>query len=563
MEPMMPDFKLEKSTHYGGVPGQLLLVILDGVGLYRGRADGYDGNAFDIAATPNLDRMFSEAPVFLELKAHGTAVGLPSDGDMGNSEVGHNAIGAGRVFEQGAKLVNQAISSGALFGGQTWRRLVENVKANDSLFHLIGLLSDGNVHSHIDHLEALIRRLAKERVRGVRVHALADGRDVDPISYHLYIEHLERILEEVSDDGIDARVASGGGRMQITMDRYQADWEMVRRGWSTHVAGEGRGFASAAEAIEVLRGENPGVIDQDLPPFVIIGNDGVPVGPVGDGDSVVFFNFRGDRGIEISRAFSETDFDVFERTPNPEVMYAGMMEYDGDLTIPPLFLVSPPAISRTLSEYLVHNGVNQLAVAETQKFGHVTYFWNGNNSEPFDGGLEDWIEVPSDNVPFDKRPEMKAREVCAEVVGDLESKSHRFIRVNFANGDMVGHTGSLEAAVKAAEVVDECMGRIEAAVRNAGATMVVTADHGNLDMMWEVDRGSGTTKLNGGGSPVIKTSHTLSPVPWCLVGADANRFRIKTSVKTPGLAKIAATLLTLLGFKPPSDYLASLVEPVE
>jgi len=559
----MSEFMLEKNSQFGGVPGQLLLVILDGVGLYRGRADGYDGNAFDIAATPNLDRMFSEAPVFLELKAHGTAVGLPSENDMGNSEVGHNAIGAGRVFEQGAKLVSQAISSGSIFEGQTWQRLVENVKANDSQFHLIGLLSDGNVHSHIDHVEALIRHLAIEGVRRVRVHALADGRDVDPVSYDFYLKNLERILEEVRNDGTDARVASGGGRMQITMDRYQADWEMVRRGWTTHVAGEGRGFTSAAEAVEVLRSETPGVIDQDLAPFVIIDSDGLPVGPVGDGDSVVFFNFRGDRAIEISRAFAESDFEIFERAPNPEVLYAGMMEYDGDLNIPPLFLVSPPAISRTLSEYLVHNGVNQLAVAETQKFGHVTYFWNGNNSVPFDAALEDWIEVPSDNVSFDKKPEMKAREVCEEVVKDLETKVHKFIRVNFANGDMVGHTGSLEAAVEAMEVVDECMGRIEAAVKESGATMVVTADHGNLDMMWEVDRETGLTKLDGDGNPVIKTSHTLSAVPWCLVGADANRFRINTSVGAPGLANIATTLLTLLGFKAPSDYLPSLVEPVD
>ena len=559
----MPQFKLENTSQYDGVPGQLLLVILDGVGLYRGRADGYDGNAFDLAKTPNLDRLFAEAPVFLELKAHGSAVGLPSENDMGNSEVGHNAIGAGRVFEQGAKLVNQAISSGAVFKGQAWRRLVENVKANQGSFHLIGLLSDGNVHSHIDHLEALIRHLAIEGVRRVRVHALADGRDVNPVSYDFYLQILERILDEVCTDGVDARLASGGGRMQITMDRYQADWEMVRRGWKTHVAGEGRGFANGAEAVEVLRSETPGIIDQDLPPFVIVGSDGLPVGPITDGDSVVFFNFRGDRAIEISRAFTESDFEVFERTPNPEVIYAGMMEYDGDLKVPPLFLVSPPAISRTLSEYLVHNGIEQLAVAETQKFGHVTYFWNGNNSAPFDAALEDWIEVPSDNVPFDKKPEMKAREVCEKVIEDLESKAHRFIRVNFANGDMVGHTGSIEAAVQAMEVVDDCIGRLEVAVREAGATMVVTADHGNLDMMWEVDRVTGLTKLDGDGNPVVKTSHTLSPVPWCLVGADADRFKNNTSVADPGLANIAATLLTLLGFKAPSDYLPSLVEQVE
>jgi 2,3-bisphosphoglycerate-independent phosphoglycerate mutase len=557
----MPDFNLKMNSRYPGVPGQLLFVILDGVGLYRGRADGYDGNAFDIAATPNLDRMFAQAPVFLELKAHGKAVGMPSDQDMGNSEVGHNAIGAGRVFEQGAKLVSQAISSGAIFEGHAWQRLVENVRAKDSTFHLIGLLSDGNVHSHIDHVNALIRHLASEGVRRVRLHPLADGRDVDPVSYHIYLENLEQVLEEARNEGTDARIASGGGRMQITMDRYGADWEMVRRGWTTHVAGKGRGFSSAGEAVKVLRSENPGMIDQDLPPFVIIDGDGSPVGPIGDGDSVVFFNFRGDRAIEISRAFTGAEFEPFVREPHPDVLYAGMMEYDGDLKVPPLFLVSPPAISRTLSEYLVHNGVKQLAVAETQKFGHVTYFWNGNNSEPFDAQLEDWIEVPSDNVPFDKKPEMKAREVCEEVIKDLDTGAHRFIRVNLANGDMVGHTGSLEAAVRAMEVIDECVGRLEAAVRESGATMVITADHGNLDMMWEVDRGTGSTKRDSDGHPAIKTSHTLSPVPWCLVGADASRFRANSSVEHPGLANIAATLLTLLGFEAPPDYLPPLIEP--
>jgi 2,3-bisphosphoglycerate-independent phosphoglycerate mutase len=559
----MSEFKLTTNPRFAGISGQLLLVILDGVGLYRGRSEGYDGNAFDIAATPNIDRLFAEAPVFLELKAHGTSVGLPSDNDMGNSEVGHNAIGAGRVFEQGAKLVSRAISTGSIFEGRAWRRLVDRVKGTDGSFHLIGLLSDGNVHSHIDHLEALIRRLATEGVRKIRVHTLADGRDVNPVSFHLYLERLEELLREVSRNAVDARVASGGGRMQITMDRYKADWEMVRRGWTTHVAGEGRGFSSAAKAVAVLREENPGVIDQDLPPFVIADEDGVPVGPVCDGDSVVFFNFRGDRAIEISRAFTEPEFAPFERVPNPDVLFAGMMEYDGDLKIPPLYLVSPPAISRTLSEYLVHNGVSQLAVAETQKFGHVTYFWNGNNSEPSDSRLEDWIEVPSDQIPFAQRPEMKAREVCEEVVKDLATRGHRFIRVNFANGDMVGHTGSLEAAVRAMEVVDECMGRIEAAVRDAGATMVVTADHGNLDMMWEIDRKTGAVKTDADGEPVVKTSHTLSPVPWCVVGKDAERFKINPAVTEPGLGNIAATIFRLLGFEPPRDYLPPLIEVVE
>ena len=536
-------------------------MILDGVGLYRGRDQGYEGNAFDLAVTPNLDRLFRNAPVSLELKAHGTAVGLPSDGDMGNSEVGHNAIGAGRIFEQGAQLVQQAIADGSLFEGDVWRCLVRRVLDKRSTFHLIGLLSDGNVHSHIDHLIALLQRLATEGVQRIRVHALADGRDVDPVSFDRYLDQLDTVLEELVDGGVDAAVASGGGRMQITMDRYNADWDMVRRGWETHVRGAGREFENTTEAVEVLRRENPGIIDQDLPPFVIVDGDGDPVGPIDDGDSVVFFNFRGDRAIEISQAFTEPDFDGFDRGELPDVLYAGMMEYDGDLKIPPLYLVNPPAISRTVSEYLVHNGVSQLAVAETQKFGHVTFFWNGNNSEPFDRELEDWVEVPSDEGPFDAAPEMKAREVTEVVIEDLRNRGHRFIRVNLANGDMVGHTGSLPASIEAMEVVDECIGRLEEAVRETGATMIITADHGNVDMLFEVDRATGDLKLDPSGKPMIKTSHTLSPVPWCIVGAEAREFRANPEVAEPGLGNIAATILLLLGFEAPADYLPALIVP--
>ncbi len=558
----MDKFNLVRHPAYKGVPGQLLLVILDGVGLYRGSAEGYDGNAVDRASTSHLDRLLREAPVVLHLKAHGRAVGLPSDSDMGNSEVGHNAMGAGRIFEQGAKLVNQAIESGRLFDGETWRKLVDRVRERESAFHLIGLLSDGNVHSNISHLEALIRQLAEDKVPRIRLHVLADGRDVGPETFHIYLARIEKLLAEVTERGVDARVASGGGRMRITMDRYNADWGMVRRGWQTHVLAEDvRAFSSAGEAVATLRAENPGIIDQDLPEFVIQDREHRPVGPIFDGDSVVFFNFRGDRAIEISRAFTEPDFCEFDRRRVPDVLYAGMMEYDGDLKIPPLYLVDPPAILRTISEYLVHNGVSQLAVAETQKFGHVTYFWNGNNSEKFDPGLESWVEVASDDVPFDRQPQMKAREVTDVVVDDLRRKAHRFIRVNFANGDMVGHTGSLPAAIRALEVVDECLGRLLEEGARAGTTIMVTADHGNADMMWEVDAKTGMVAKGPGGEPVPKTSHTLSPVPWVLVGADADAFHANPSLREPGLGNIAATILMLLGFSPPEDYLPPLVLP--
>lgn len=556
----MNDMKLSVRTS-GESADPLLFVIMDGVGLYRGRKEGYAGNAFEQARTPNLDRLFSSAPVFLELKAHGRAVGLPTDADMGNSEVGHNTLGAGRVFEQGAKLVNGAIADGSMYTSQAWIDLVDQVKNGNGVFHLLGLLSDGNVHSHIDHLFALIGRLKEEGVRRVRVHALADGRDVEPMSFHGYLSQLEERLEQVNQDPtLDYLVASGGGRMRITMDRYNADWAMVERGWETHVLGKGRHFSSSSEAVEVLRSESPGIIDQDLEPFVIVDSKGSPLGPVNDGDSVVLFNFRGDRAIEISRALTESEFTEFERQRFPNILFAGMMEYDGDLHIPPRFLVHPPAIDRTMSEFLVNNGVSQLAVAETQKFGHVTYFWNGNNSKQFDPELEDWLEIPSDTVPFDQQPEMKAREVCEAIENALDEKTYRFLRVNFANGDMVGHTGSLAASIAAMEVVDECIGRLEKAIERAGGMMVVTADHGNLDMMLEVEKKTSKVKCGADGEPIKKTSHTLSPVPWILVGHGAEKFHPNRLVSEPGLGNVAATLLLLLGFEAPDDYLPPLVK---
>jgi 2,3-bisphosphoglycerate-independent phosphoglycerate mutase len=556
----MNQFKLRPNADFNGVDGPLLLVILDGVGLYRGRAEGYPANALDLARTPNFDHWLASAPVSMRLAAHGPAVGLPGAGDMGNSEVGHNAMGAGRVFAQGAKLVSDAIATGSLFEGTVWRTLVERARASSSTYHLIGLLSDGNVHSHIDHLERMLRKLADDGVPRIRIHALADGRDVDPVTFDCYVERIEAVIDEIKHTGCDAAIASGGGRMAITMDRYNANWDMVRRGWETHVLGRGRSFDSVLEAIETLREENPGIIDQDLPPFVIHDESGRPAGEIVDDDVVVFFNFRGDRAIEISKAFTEEEFDHFDRERVPAVTYAGMMEYDGDLGIPDMYLVEPPAISRTVSQYLVHNGVAQLATAETQKFGHVTYFWNGNNSEKFDVGLETWVEVASDVIPFERAPAMKAIEVCDVVLDGLDSRRYAFLRVNFANGDMVGHTGDLAAAVTAMEVVDRCIGKLVDAVDEVGGTMIVTADHGNLEMMLEVDRTTGRIKLDDRGEPVVKTSHTLSQVPWMLLGRDADAFRPNPNLDDPGLGNLAATILLLLGFEPPDEYLPPLIE---
>ncbi|MCQ2379753.1 MAG: 2,3-bisphosphoglycerate-independent phosphoglycerate mutase [Victivallaceae bacterium] len=354
--------------------GPVVLAIMDGVG-YGKYADG---DAVAQANMPTFRRLLAECPN-TRLKAHGTAVGMPSDADMGNSEVGHNAIGCGRVFSQGAKLVGEAVSGGSLFEGGAWKEIVSNVIDGKSTLHFIGLFSDGNVHSHIDHLKTMVSRAADAGVKRIRIHILLDGRDVPETSALDYVDPFEEFLASIRENGIDCRIASGGGRMCITMDRYGANWDMVRRGWETHVHGSGEMFKSAHEAVETLR-KRTGAIDQDLPPFVISDDGNTPVGPIMDGDSVVYFNFRGDRSIEITAAFEQDDFDKFDRGRRPKVCYAGMMEYDGDLHVPRRFLVDPPQIDRTMDEYLCASGIRQLAVSETQKYGHVTYFFNGNRS---------------------------------------------------------------------------------------------------------------------------------------------------------------------------------------
>ena len=541
---------------------RVLLVIMDGVGLYKGRAEGYPGNAVDLAEAPHLKGLLATAPVHGQLKAHGTAVGLPSDDDMGNSEVGHNAMGAGRIFDQGAKLVSNGIKDGSLFRGGAWSELIGTpavpglALSSDCAVHFLGLLSDGNVHSNIAHLFAMLDACAQAGVRRVFVHTLLDGRDVPKTSADIYLGQLE---DKLRDLGRGYRIASGGGRMQITMDRYNADWSMVERGWQTHVAGKGRAFPSALEALKTLRQENPDVTDQDLPAFVI--SDGnVPVGPIRTGDIVIYFNFRGDRAIEISRAFTETDFVPFVREPDVRVHYAGMMEYDGDLKLPPRYLVEPPAIDRTLSEYLVANGVPQYAISETQKYGHVTYFWNGNNSAKFSSDLETWAEIPSDVISFDQAPRMKAEPITDALMAAMRSGKFRFLRVNYANGDMVGHTGDLEAAARAVEAVDQSIGRLLAVARETGHTVIITADHGNCDQMFEIGK-DGAALRDRDGKHVAKTSHTLAPVPFLLCGKDAESYELGP-VSEPGLGNLAATILNLLGFAAPEDYLPSIVRRV-
>ena len=546
---------LAKNPAWKGRRGPVVLVVMDGVG-YGKYAEG---DAVAAALLPNF-RALEKAGPSTRLKAHGKAVGLPSDEDMGNSEVGHNAIGCGRVFSQGAKLVSASIESGALFEGATWKKLVANAKASKGALHFIGLFSDGNVHSHLDHLEAMVARAASEGVAKVRVHALLDGRDVGEQSALEYVDRFEKFLALPRAKGCDARIASGGGRQYITMDRYGADWAMVERGWKTHVLGQGRQFASVREAVETYRRERPGVIDQDLGEFVVA-EGGKPVGTVQDGDSVIYFNFRGDRALEMTAAFEQDAFDKFDRVRRPRVEYAGMMEYDGDLHVPAQYLVQPPAIDRTLGEYLAGSGVRQFAVSETQKFGHVTYFWNGNRSGKFDEKLETYVEVPSDRVPFEQRPWMKAAEIADALIEAIGSGQYDFIRANFPNGDMVGHTGNYQAVVCGLEAMDLQIGRLRAAVEKAGGVLVLTADHGNSDDMYEHEKKTGAVSLRPDGTPKAKTSHSLNPVPCVIYDPEAKgeyRAELRAGL---GISSLAATAIELLGYVPPADYDRSVLEP--
>lgn len=557
---------LEKNPAYAGVEGPLVFVIMDGVGLYKGEKDGYPGNAFEKAEPTHIHKLLTDEKISTHLKAHGTAVGMPSDDDQGNSEVGHNAIGAGRVFAQGARLVNEAIDSGRIFESDAWKTLIKRACDDGAPVHFIGLLSDGNVHSNIRHLIALIAECDDKGVESVYVHTLLDGRDVPPVSALRYVGELEDYLWSLRVQSIKSGqkrryfIASGGGRMVTTMDRYEADWRIVERGYNAHVCGEGALFSDATTAIRKLR-EQEKVDDQYLPPFVIEdpANPGTPVGTIQDGDAVVFFNYRGDRAIEISRAFVEDDFDAFPRKRHPKVFFAGMMEYDGDTHMPPHFLVEPPQIDRTISEYLAAQGIAQFAISETQKYGHMTYFWNGNNSGKFDEKTETWEKIESDTVPFDQKPEMKATEITDAVIAALNEKKYRFIRVNYPNGDMVGHTGSLPAAITAMKALDNAIGRLVEAVDKVGGTLIITADHGNCEQMIAIDKSTGKPALGAGGEWKPLTSHTLNPVPFVIHGPDTDKYALNTEVKDPGLANIAATLLLLLGYRKPDEYCDALI----
>ncbi|KAK1426734.1 hypothetical protein QVD17_15413 [Tagetes erecta] len=537
----------------------IAVVVLDGWG--EASPDQY--NCIHVAETPTMDSLKNGAPDRWRLvKAHGKAVGLPTDDDMGNSEVGHNALGAGRIYAQGAKLVDLALASGKIYEDEGFNYIKESF-ANNTL-HLIGLMSDGGVHSRLDQLQLLLKGASERGAKKIRVHVLTDGRDVVDGSSVGFAETLEKDLAELRGKGIDAQVASGGGRMYVTLDRYENDWEVVKRGWDAQVLGEApHKFKNVVEAIKKLR-EAPNANDQYLPPFVIVDESGKPVGPINDGDAVVTFNFRADRMTMLAQALEYEKFDKFERVRFPKIRYAGMLQYDGELKLPKHYLVSPPLIERTSGEYLVNNGIRTFACSETVKFGHVTFFWNGNRSGCFNSELEKYVEIPSDSgITFNVQPKMKALEIGEKAREAILSRKFDQVRVNIPNGDMVGHTGDIDATVVACKAADQAVKMILDAVKEVGGIYVVTADHGNAEDMVKRNK-KGEPIVDKDGKVQIQTSHTLQPVPVAIGGPGlAGGVKYRKDVPNGGLANVAATVINLHGFVAPDDYETTLIEVVD
>lgn len=540
-----------KKLHYDG---PIVLAVMDGVGLNPSRS----GNAFYQAHTEFLDKAMANY-LHIPLAASGEAVGI-MPGQMGNSEVGHNALGAGQIIEQGIAGIEAAFKTGAIWDSKAWRGAMEfllaankDQKSPAPTLHFCGIFSDGGVHSDIKHLEQMIKQAYDEGVRRIRIHCVFDGRDVAPESEPKYIDRLEKFCSQFKD--ADFRIASGAGRMVATADRYESDWNMVKLGWDMMVHGKApREFSSASEAIKTLRAEKPGLQDQYLPAFIIIENAAAgsalasraasakqsttdsskgaqPVGVVQDGDAFIYYDFRADRAVEIATAFTEENFDKFDRGALPKIFFAGLTEYDADRHIPEHILVPPVTIDTTLNIFLGDHQIPQLAISETVKFGHITYYFNGNSYKK--APLEEQIEIPSDTQPFNTRPWMKSAEITDTVLENLEK--FKFIRINYPGGDMVGHFAELEPTIVAMEAVDIQLGRLAQKVDELGGMMIITADHGNAEELIDQDG-------------IAKTSHTTNPVP-CIFydNTDNANHYISANLEDAGLSNIAATVATLLG----------------
>lgn len=547
------------NLHYDG---PILLVILDGVGL---RQDRY-GNAVLQAHTEFIDQLFEKYP-WVSLEASGEAVGILK-GQMGNSEVGHNALGAGQIIKQGIAKIEDDFQTGAIWQSAAWRGAITNVKEHSSTLHFSGIFSDGGVHSSLSQLFEMLEQAQKEGIERVRIHLVLDGRDVPPQSADQYIKILEdkiQYLKTISDFPLDYRIASGGGRMVFIADRYESDWSIVKKGWDALVYGKAdHYFTNAAQAITEMRAKEPSLQDQYFPSFVIVEQDSdhlpdpsQPVGLVKDGDSFIYYDFRADRALEIAKVFTEQNFHGFDRgTENNRplnVYFAGMTEYDADQHIPTHCLVAPIKITNTLHEILSRNNISQLAVAETVKFGHITYYFNGNSYEP--AKKEEFLEIKSDTRPFDERPWMKAAEITDAVLEKISETDpngkpkYQFVRINYAGGDMVGHFGELEPTIVAMEAIDLQLARLAKVVDQLGGMMIITADHGNAEEVYDPN-----TKQP-------KTSHTTNPVPCWFYDNTQNKSLYQINqIEHSGLSNIAPTIAKLFNIHDlPSSWRKPLV----
>lgn len=497
----------------------VMLMILDGYG----NAPKSEGNAVSLAKKPNLDKLFEKYPT-TELQASGLSVGLP-EGQMGNSEVGHLNIGSGRIVYQELTRITKAISDGDFFENEALKKAMDNAKKSGAALHLMGLLSDGGVHSHIDHLKGLLEFAKKEGVQNVFVHAFMDGRDVPPSSGKEFIEKAEAMMAEV---GV-GKIATVSGRY-YAMDRDNR-WERVELAYNALVLGKGEAANSAVQAIENSYHDNK--TDEFVLPTVIT-KDGNALTNIKNGDSVIFFNFRPDRAREITRAINDKEFAGFKRE-TLDLTFVTMTQYDKTLEGVNV-AYSPQTLNNTLGEYVSSKGLNQLRIAETEKYAHVTFFFNGGVEKENPG--EDRKVIPSPKVAtYDLKPEMSAYEVTEELLARLDSDKYDMIILNFANPDMVGHTGVVEAAVKAIEAVDECVGKIADKILEMDGCLFITADHGNAETMIDFSTGNPFT------------AHTTHPVPFVWVSNDVDSKKLK-----PGkLADIAPTMLTQLGLEVPVE----------
>jgi len=539
--------------HFAG-RGPVLLVIMDGWGIGSGDA----GNAIVLAKTPAIDRLWYEYP-HTRLLTHGPYVGLSSDADLGGSEVGHLTMGAGKILEQGPTRINKAIVDGSFYQSPVLRKIIAHCLRQQSTLHLLGLLSDGNVHSHIKHFLAVIRHANLQGITHLRLHALFDGRDVGIQTAQAYVARIEDEFAAINKQPErDYRIASAGGREVITMDRDH-DWSKVEAGWQAHVHGVAAyQFQSAREAIEEFRTGAPGLIDQDMPGFVVVDSDGSPVGRMHDGDAVIMMNFRGDRALEITEAFEVDDFDGFDRGWRPDVLFAGMMVYDEDRNLPALQIMEPTRVNNPFGKRILDLGIRQFRLAETQKFPHVTFFFNGGQREPLDPAMEDYFLIPSDKgITFADAPVMKACKIADKAVDLIDSGEYGFGLINFANADMVGHCGRIEPAIAAVEAVDTAIGRIVAALEATGGCALITADHGNAEEM--------VVHTGHGDEPC--TRHSINPVPCILFDPqyDGSYHLRQTQAgedidMIPGLSHLAATLFVMLGLNSPEDMNPSLIE---